>query len=105
MPDRYASEILKIGQGGEDQEAMQDIQMINMGQQPQPRKDASPEYIAYYNQYVNSPAFKQLPPEIQRVHMEQVKGLISSVKGGMKETTETPGQPGLIGKFAGLFGR
>ena len=106
MPDRYAMEVLKIGQGGADEQAMQDIQMINMGQEVKPVKDVSPNYAAYYEQYVNSPSFKQLPLQAQKAHMDRVKGLIGTAKGGLKEPVGPNGQakPGIMDRFAGLFG-
>lgn len=107
MPDRYAEEVLGIGAGGGDQEAMQTIQRINAGENVPPKEDISTEYAAYYRQYLESPAFKQLNPEVQRLHFEHVRGMVESAKGGLKQGAEKEGgqKPGIRDRIKGLIGR
>jgi hypothetical protein len=86
MPDKYASEVLGIGQPGGDNKAQATIQQIMGGQSVPPMKDPTKEYIAYFNQFIQSPAFKQLDPEVQRLIVEHIKGTIDLAKGGLKVT-------------------
>ena len=86
MPEKYAQETLQIGQAGGDEEAMANIQQINAGENLPPKEDASKEYIAYYGQFVESPAFKQLDPETQGLHIQHIRGTVEATKGGLKET-------------------
>lgn len=94
MPEKYAQEILRIGGGGGDQQAMQTIQRINAGENVPPAKDPSKEYIAMYKQFIEGPAFKQLDPEVQRLHIEHIKGTIEQAKSGLKEGGETATEGG-----------
>jgi hypothetical protein len=87
-PKLYAQDVLKIGGGGGDAEAMATIQQINAGDNVPPKEDATKEYIAYYSQFVQSPAFKQLDPEVQQLHIVHIKGTIEATKGGLKEGRE-----------------
>jgi hypothetical protein len=104
MPDRYYSEDLEGGEGGGDAEAMQTIQRINAGDNVPPKENPSKEYVAYYGQFVKSPAFKQLNPEVQRLHIEHIRGTAQSAKGGLREEGQEQ-QPNLLDRAKGLFGR
>ena len=84
-PEMYAKEFLKMGGGGGDQEAMATIQQINAGENMPPNEDASKEYLSYYNQFVQSPSFKQLDPEVQQLHMMHIQGTVQATKGGLRE--------------------
>jgi len=104
MPDRYAQEVLKIGEGGGDQEAMQTIQRINSGESVPPKENPTKEYLAYYNQFIKSPAFKELDSEVQRLHIAHLRGTVESAKSGLKEPTgEEKERPGLMERIRGLF--
>lgn len=128
LPDRYLSEVLEEGDSGGGDEAMQTIQRINAGENVPPKENPSKEYLAYYKQYVQSPAFKQLDPEIQRLHIEHLRATIESAKGGLSPaepggagaepgvepggegaapgpTPEQEQSPGLLGKIKGMLGR
>ena len=104
MPDKYASEILKIGESGGDQDAMQTIQQINAGENVPPKENPSKEYLAYMNQFVRSPAFKQLNPEAQALMVEHLRGTLQSAKGGLKMGESNKSQS-LGQKFTGMFKR
>lgn len=108
MPDRYAKEILKIDGGEGNEEAMQTIQRINAGENVPPQKDASKEYLATYNQFVRNPAFKQLDPETQQLHIMHLRGTVEMSKSalGGKSTEEKPtegGKPGIMDRLRGIF--
>lgn len=85
MPDRYAQEVLHIGEPTGDQEAMQTIQIINSGENVPPKKDPTKEYVAYYSQFLKSPYFRQLEPEIQAMHIQHIQETINGVKTAMGE--------------------
>lgn len=85
-PARYLTEVLQMGGGaGGQNEAQETIKLINAGQNVPPKKDASKEYIAYYNQYLKSPEFQKLDPEVKTLHLEHIRGTMSIAKGGLKE--------------------
>jgi len=114
-PDKYKSEVLGEGDSGGDQEAMNTIQQINAGQNVPPKQNPSKEYLAYYNQYIQSPAFKQLDPEIQALHIQHIRGTVESARSGLQggtgqppeaqEPTAKPERQGLGGRIASFFGR
>jgi hypothetical protein len=115
-PDRYKAEVLEAGGEAGDQEAMATIQRINSGENVPPKENPSKEYLAYYNQFLQSPSFKQLPPEVQQLHIAHVRGTIEAAKGGLREPAEAPPEEappaetpperrgGLMGRIGGLFG-
>jgi len=88
VPKLYAQDVLKMGAGEGSEEAMATIQQINAGEFVPGKKDATKEYIAYYGQFLQSPAFKQLDPEVQRLHVEHVRETVNITKGGLKERGE-----------------
>lgn len=83
MPDKYAEEVLKIGQSGGDQEAMSAIQRLSAGENVPPPKNPTKEYIAYFSQFIKSPAFKQVSPEGQQLIIEHIKATVASAKQGL----------------------
>lgn len=100
MPDHYAKNFLKMGGGGGDKEAMATIQQINSGENVPPKKDASKEYVAYYGQFIKSPAFKQLDPEVQQLHMMHASGTVQMAKSGLKERVpEEKPEQGVMSKI------
>jgi len=88
MPDKYASEILKIGTMEGNDKAMSNIQLINAGERIPPRKNADADYVSAYNQFLQSPNFKQLDPEIQRLHVEHIRGTVDQTKIDLKDQPE-----------------
>ena len=94
-PQRYVNEILQVGGAGGDKEAMEVIQRIQSGENVPPKEDATKEYIAYMNQFIKSPAFKQLDPEAQRLIVEHVRGTLETSRGGLKQ----PAKPGLFNRL------
>jgi hypothetical protein len=84
-PQKYIQEILQLGEAGGDKEAMETIQRINAGENVPPKEDASKEYLAYYDQFMKSPAFQQLDPEIKKLHVVHIRGTIEATRGGMKQ--------------------
>ena len=83
MPDKYAAEVLKIGQSGGDQDAMQAIQRIQAGENVPPPQNPTKEYLAYFSQFIKSPAFKQLDPEVQRIMLEHIRATVDAAKQGL----------------------
>ena len=91
-PKGYAQETLKMGGGEGDEEAMATIQQISAGENVPPKENASKEYLAYYGQFLQSPAFKQLDPEVQQLHILHVRGTMDATKAGLKERGEGEGE-------------
>lgn len=120
-PDKYMTEVLGMTQGGESESDIMDtIQRINNGESVPPKENASKEYLAQYEAFIRSPAFKQLDPEVQKLHIVYLKETIALTKqalaGGGPNNTATandlagpemtsPSKPGLmqslIQKFRG----
>lgn len=86
MPEEYARDILGMGSGGGDGDAMATIQQINTGENVPAKKDATKDYLAYYNQFLQSPAFKQLDPEVKQLHILHVRETAEVIKGGLKDS-------------------
>ena len=85
MPDRYASEILKVGQPEGMEEAFVTIRKISAGEFVPGKEDATSEYLQGYSNFVNSDVFKQLDPEVQRLHTLHLKETVEIVKRNLKE--------------------
>jgi hypothetical protein len=96
-PQRYVSEILQEGGAGGDKEAQANIQKMMAGENVPPKEDATKEYVAYMNEFLKSPAFKQLEPEVKQIIVTHVRGTIDASKGGLK-------QPQGQNFFSRLFG-
>ena len=95
-PQRYIAEVLQMGGGeGGEQDAMATIQAINAGEQVPAKENASKEYISYYNQFLKSPAFKQLDSEVKALHLQHIRDTINMARGGMKEQPK----PSFFGKL------
>lgn len=73
---------------GMDKQAMADIQLLLSGQQPQVPDDVTKEYVATFEQFMQSPQFKELPPEIQQLVTSYVEQLLAKAKGDMGEEPE-----------------
>ena len=101
MPDTYAKETLKMGGGEGDQEAMSAIQQIMSGERLPPKEDASKEYMAYFSQFLQSPSFKQLDPEVQTLVIEHTRGTMEATKVGLKEGVGVEEEkPGVLSQIA-----
>lgn len=65
---------------GEDaQQALLDIQQLQQGQQPNVPQSPTPEYLETLNQFLQSPEFAQLPPQIQQLISEFAQQVIAKV--------------------------
>jgi hypothetical protein len=84
-PDKYATEILKLGQPEGLDEALQTIGKINAGEFVPGKDDATPQYLQAYGQFVQAPEFAQLNPEVQRLHVIHLRETADIVKKNMKE--------------------
>jgi hypothetical protein len=96
MPDKYMTEILKIdqmGQGAPDPSAQQDIQLLNSGQSVPPQQNPTKEHIATHQAFMEAPEFKQLPPEIQQLHVMHLKAEVQTLKDQMGMSENRPGMP------------
>ena len=78
---------------------MQTIQAITAGENVPPKQNPTKEYLAYMNQFIQSPAFKQQDPEVQRVMIEHVRGTLGSAKQGLGEKKVQ--KPNLIQRVLG----
>ena len=98
-PAKYISEVLLLGQGGGDKEAMAAIEKMIAGENVPPNQNASKEYIAYFTEFMKTPDFQKLDNEVKNLIITHIKGTMAATQGGMKQTPEK--KPGF---FAGLFG-
>lgn len=106
MPDRYAQEVLKIGESGGDQDAMAAIQRMQAGENVPPPQAPTKEYLAYLGQFIKAPAFKQLDPEVQRIMIEHVRGTVGAAKAGLGGGGQPPvGGGGIMDNIRGMFKR
>ena len=105
MPDKYAQEVLKIGESGGDQDAMQTIQRIQAGENVPPPQNPTKEYLAYFGQFIKSPAFKQLDPEVQRIMIEHIRGTVDAAKQGLKQPEKPEQGGGIMDRMKGFFQR
>jgi hypothetical protein len=108
FPDQYMQEFLGVtpGQNQQDPSALQHIQMLNAGQNVPPEMNPTKEHLATHQQFMESPQFKQLPPEVQALHVQHVQAEVQAAKGamglsdkpgmpaGQQQQTQTPGVPG-----------
>lgn len=95
LPDKYMTEILKIDQNeglAKDPKAGQQIQMLVQGQQVPPEQNPTKEYLATFQAFIESPKFKELPPQIQQLVMMHVKESVQNVKQAMGNN-QRPGMP------------
>lgn len=87
--DRYMAEILgDDGEGGADIQAIGDLQMIMNGQVPVVNDSPGQNYVATIDQFLNSPAFKSLTPDVQGRVTEFAKKTVSSSKKALGEPAE-----------------
>ena len=63
--------------GEDSQQALLDIQTLSQGQQPNEPKSPMAEYLDAFNQFLQSPQFAQLSPQIQQTIQMFVQGLIA----------------------------
>ena len=91
-PDKYAAEVLKIGQPEGMDEALKTIGKINAGEFVPGKDDATPQYLSAYGQFMQAPEFKQLDPEVQRLHVIHLRETADIVKKNMKEGTSSVGE-------------
>lgn len=91
-PDKYATEILKIGQPEGLDEALLTIGKINAGEFVPGKDDATPQYLQAYGQFVQAPEFAQLDPEVQRLHVIHLRETAEIVKKNMKEGGSSVGE-------------
>lgn len=102
-PDQYIAENLQAGSGSEGmQEAQRNIKRINAGENVPPKEDPSKEYLSVYGQYMESPQFQKLSPEVQALHVAHIRGTTQSAKGGLGQKDEGGG--GLLDRIKGVFG-
>ena len=73
---------------GVDEQAMADIQLLLKGQDPQVPDDVSKEYLATFEQFMSSPGFGKLPPEVQEKVLAFVEAIKAKVQGDLGETPE-----------------
>ena len=85
--DKYLP-LIEGDEGGVDNQAMADIQILLKGEVPEIPDDISKEYIATFEQFMESPAFKKLPPEIQENVMQFVESVMQKAQGDLGESPE-----------------
>jgi hypothetical protein len=90
-PDRYYEEILgeTVEQGAVDPSAKQEIDVMNSGKPAPPQSSPTKEHLATHDAFLNSPEFKQLPPEIQTLHVEHVQAEVQNSKVALKQEPAT----------------
>jgi hypothetical protein len=94
FPDRYITEYLNEDPNGMqvDPQAMQEIQTMNQGQMAPPQEQPSKAHLATHDQFMKSPQFKTLAPEIQQLHVQHVKMEIDNAKNSLGQEVNTPGE-------------
>lgn len=96
FPDKYLSEVLQIdpaGGNGVDASAMQDIQLLNSGQNVPPQPNPTKEHLATHQSFMESPDFTALPPEVQQLHMVHAQTELEAAKSAMGMGEGRPGVP------------
>lgn len=74
-----------------ERDAFANIQVINAGMEAQEVKEPSPEYLAYYRNYMMSGEFEDLPEEIKQQHIMHVEGVTQRLaKLAALRETQTP---------------
>lgn len=128
FPDRYINEILQEDPAGmqADPSALQEIEFINRGDEVPPQEAPTKMHLATHNQYMNSPQFKELDPQIKQMHVAHVKAEIDNSKRALGQSVDDenevvgeentpaalpaeapnpePQARGLMSKVRGLFG-
>ena len=84
-PAKYIAEVLQMGQAGGDQEAQEVLKKIMAGENVPPAKNPTKEYLAYFNQFIKSPEFAKLDPEVKNLVLQHIRGTMAETQGGMKE--------------------
>lgn len=85
--DKYLP-LIEGDEGGLDQNAIADIQLLLNGQQPEVPDDVSKEYIATFEQFIESPRFSELEPDIQENVMRFVEAIRQKAQADLGETPE-----------------
>lgn len=93
-PDKYYQEILGQEPDGEiDAKAAGEIMQMNNGIPQDPQEEPSKSHIAQHQAYVESPQFAQLQPQVQRLHIDHIRGEIANAKKALGEQDDsTKGQ-------------
>lgn len=95
------ADALNGGSGGGGQQALLDIQQIQQGQIPPVPQQVDQEYAGAIAQFVQSPEFSQLPPEIQQQALQfaqQVAQMLGQTEQQQQQVQQAPMQ---FGKPAG----
>jgi hypothetical protein len=93
---RYAAEIgidVSGGQGGGDQQALQDIQTLISGGQVNPPQQITEQYVMAFVNFVKGQDFASLQPQVQQIiqsYVQQLKASISQQAGGQQAPAEQP---------------
>lgn len=92
LPDRYLKEVLKVDSPEGQEKAMQVIKRINSGEMVRGIDDAPKDYVNIYSQFIQSPDFKQTPPEVQKMHILHIRETVQKSKDSlkMKESKQKP---------------
>jgi len=110
-PDKYMSEVLGMGEGDQNQaQAGAVIERIKQGENVPPQVNPTKEYIAMFNQYIQSPEFKTLDPEVQQLMIEHIKATMAGAQGSLNNSGNPappapPAQPqGFLQALTSRFG-
>lgn len=89
-PDKYLSEMLQSDpmSDGADPSAMQEQEMIVQGQQVEPQQKPTKAHLATHQAFIDSPQFKQLPPEIQQAMIGHVEAETENAKRSLHQKPE-----------------
>lgn len=84
--DKYLTEILGVGQSGQDQQALADIQtIIQTKQMPNVPENPTQEYLQTLEGFIRGEGFKTLPPDVQQLLMQFAQLVIETTKSAMGE--------------------
>ena len=87
---------------GGGQQALLDIQMIQQGQMPQVPQQIDQEYAGAIAQFMESPEFSQLPPEVQQAalqYAQQVQQALAQME--QQQSSQAFNAPTNFGRPAG----
>lgn len=83
-PQQYMEQYLgDSNTTGSDPRAVADLKTLLSGQPVQPPEDVSKDYLSTFNNFMNTPEFQKLQPELQQAIIEFVKMAMAKAKQGL----------------------
>lgn len=101
LPDQYMKEVLDYtpDQGVKDPLAMQHIQLLSRGKPVPPEKNATKEYLATFQAFIESPEYRYLSAEIRQMVVQHIQSTLAGSKSEMGMGDQRPGIPSEVAPF------